>query len=211
MFGPLGEQRYREYASDISESGAHLLHLVNDILELSKADAGQIRLYDEIVNLNSTIAICVRQMKQEAQVSEVRLSAELESNLPLLRVDEHRLRQILLNLLSNAIKFTPSGGQVCVSTYSCASGIAIAIADTGIGMTSEEIPVALNRFSQIDNRLSRRYEGAGLGLPLAKHLVELHGGTLDIESERNSGTKVTVIFPEERVEHTRGAAGRAVA
>ena len=198
-------------ASDISESGGHLLHLVNDILELSKVDAGQLKLCDEIIELDSTIAICVRQMEQEAQSKDVHLFAELDSNLPLLRADEHRLRQILLNLLSNAIKFTPPGGQVCVSAIACAQGLAIAVADTGIGMTSEEIPEALKRFSQIDNGLSRRYEGAGLGLPLAKHLVELHGGTLDIESERNVGTKVTVTFPVDRLDHGHGAVGRAVA
>ena len=178
IFGPLGQQRYREYASDIRESGKHLLHLVNDILELSKADAGQIRLHEEIIDLNSTIAMCIRQMKQEAEDREVHLATELNARRHRLRVDKYRLQQILLNLLSNAIKFTLSGGQVCVSTRSHADGLVISIADTGIGMTSEEIPVALNRFGQIDNRLSRRYEGAGLGLPLAKHLVELHGGTL---------------------------------
>jgi signal transduction histidine kinase len=211
LLGPLGEQRYREYASDIGESGGHLLHLVNDILELSKVDAGQIKLFDQIIDLNNTIAVCVRQMNQEAERRGVLLSAELDSNLSLLRADEHRLRQIVLNLLSNAIKFTPSRGQVCVSTYSCASGLAITIADTGIGMTAEEIPVALTRFGQIDNRLSRRYEGAGLGLPLAKHLAELHGATLDIESERDVGTKVTVMFPVERIHYAQESMGLAVA
>jgi len=203
-FGPLGQQRYREYASDIRESGKHLLHLVNDILELSKADAGQIRLYEEIVDLNSTIAMCIRQIKQEADGREVQLSTELKAGGAQLRVDKYRLQQILLNLLSNAIKFTLSGGQVRVSTQSHGNGLVISIADTGIGMTAEEIPVALNRFGQIDNRLSRRYEGAGLGLPLSKHLVELHGGILEIESERGAGTKVTVVFPPERVDQTVG-------
>jgi signal transduction histidine kinase len=211
MFGPLGEQRYREYASDISESGGHLLHLVNDILELSKADAGQIKLYEEIIDVNGTIAICVRQMMREAEEGKVRLTAESDAKLPVLRADEHRLRQILLNLLSNAIKFTPAGGRVTVSAQARAEGLAIAIADTGIGMTPEEIPVALNRFSQIDNRLSRRYEGAGLGLPLAKHLLELHGGTLKIESKRDAGTTVTIIFPAQRVGHAAGTAAPSAA
>lgn len=209
MFGPLGERRYQEFASQISASGGHLLRLVNDILEISKIDARQIKLQDEIIDANETIAACVREASDEAQTRGVVLSTELDTNLPWLRADEHRLRQILLNLLSNAIKFTPNGGRVCVSSTSGAKGVAIAVTDTGIGMTAEEITVALERFGQIDNRLSRRFEGAGLGLPLAKHFVELHGGTLEIESKRDCGTKVTVTFPVERVYHASEDKARA--
>ena len=123
-----------------------------------------------------------------------------------MRADEKRLRQILLNLLSNAVKFTPSGGTVSASATVHNSGLDIVIADTGIGMKSEDIPRALERFGQIDSTLARKYEGTGLGLPLAKHLIELHGGTLKIESTVGTGTTVTVSLPHDRLCPDRQAA-----
>jgi signal transduction histidine kinase len=210
-FGPLGHERYQEYATDISDAGAHLLHLVNDVLELSKADAGQLKLQDEIVDLSGAISTCTRQVKRLAQNKDVQLSVELDANLPRLRIDAHRLQQILLNLLSNAVKFTPAGGKVSVSAYVCAGGLAIAIADTGIGMRPEEIEEALKHFGQIDNKLTRQHEGAGLGLPLAKSLVESHGGTLEITSEPDAGTRVSVVFPPERMSYVHSEIERSVA
>ena len=209
-FGLLGHDRYQEYASDISDAGAHLLHLVNDVLELSKADAGQLKLQDEIIDLSGTISTCTRQVKRMAQNKEVQLEIELDSDLPQLRIDEHRLQQILLNLLSNAIKFTPAGGKVCVSAYVCAGGLASVVADTGIGMTPAEIEEALKHFGQIDNQLTRQHEGAGLGLPLAKSLVESHSGTLEITSEPDASTRVSVVFPPERMSYALAETDRSV-
>ena len=124
---------------------------------------------------------------------------EIAPGLPGVHADERRIRQVLLNLLSNAVKFTPQHGTVRLSVTRCEAGVAIAVADTGIGIAPRDIPVALDRFGQIDSRLSRKYEGTGLGLPLSKRLVELHGGTLTIESAVGVGTTVTVILPADPV------------
>jgi signal transduction histidine kinase len=129
----------------------------------------------------------------------VSLRLELPPNLPFLHADEKRLRQIVFNLLSNAIKFTPEGGDVRVSAKEEADGLAIAIADTGIGMKAEDVPKALEHFGQIDSRLNRKYQGTGLGLPLSKRLVDLHGGSFAIETAEGVGTTVTITFPVERV------------
>jgi signal transduction histidine kinase len=141
-----------------------------------------------------------------ADKGHVVLSATFEAKLPLLRADKKRLCQILLNLISNAIKFTPENGKVRVSASCCGDGLVMAVADTGIGMAPDEVPKALERFGQIDSRLARKYEGTGLGLPLAKRLTELHGGVLRIESQINAGTMVSVVFPLERVVTSHRAA-----
>jgi signal transduction histidine kinase len=199
MFGPLSE-RYREYSADIFDSGTHLLALINDILDLSKLEAGQFELQEENVDLAGAIRASMHLIETAAEKSKVRLSTTAGTHEPLLvRADDRRLRQILINLLSNAVKFTPEGGRVHVSTSVTSQGIAIAVSDTGIGMTPDHISKALEPFRQIDSKLSRKYEGTGLGLPLAKHLVVLHGGTLSIESKVNVGTTVTVALPPERV------------
>jgi len=138
-------------------------------------------------------------MEGTAKNAKVRIDTSLPGHAIALRADDRRLRQILLNLMSNAVKFTPEGGRVRVGASLRADGVAIAVSDTGIGMTLEDIPLALERFGQIDSRMSRRYAGSGLGLPIAKQLVELHGGTLDIASEVGEGTIVTVIFPSGRL------------
>jgi len=135
----------------------------------------------------------------QAEKSKVQLSKAIDQNLALIRADDRRIRQVLINLLSNAVKFTPEGGKVRVSSFRTNVGLAIAVSDTGIGMASEEIPKALEEFGQIDSKISRQYAGTGLGLPLAKHLIELHGGTLTIKSEVNVGTTVTIVLPRERI------------
>ena len=127
------------------------------------------------------------------------MTESIEAGLPFVRADDRRIRQILINILSNAVKFTPEGGRVRVETSVRGSGLVISVSDTGIGMSPEEIPKALEPFGQIDSKISRKYEGTGLGLPLAKHLVELHGGTLTVESARNVGTTVTITLPPERI------------
>ena len=197
-FGPTA-QRYREYAGDIHGSGQHLLQVINDILDLAKVEAGQMLLHEARLDPALVMQGCVRLIKPRAAKSNVRIYTAFDPNLPVLLADEARLRQIALNLLSNAVKFTKAGGRVTVSTgLDRSGGIAIAVTDTGIGMTEDEIRIALEPFRQVTSSLSRSNEGTGLGLPLTKTLVELHGGRLDISSVPGRGTTVTVIFPSSR-------------
>ena len=198
IFGPLSE-RYRGYGADIFNSGTHLLGLINEILDLSKLEAGQFELYEENVDLADTIEASMRLVEPQAEKSKIRLSKAIDEDFSLIHADERRMRQVFINLLSNAVKFTPDGGRVLVSSFRTKAGLAIAVSDTGIGMAPEEIPKALEPFGQIDSKISRNYEGTGLGLPLAKHLIELHGGTLTIKSEVNVGTTVTIVLPPERI------------
>jgi signal transduction histidine kinase len=199
LFGPLGNPQYEGYAGDILASGKRLLALINDVLDVSRLDANALDLNDSVVDLAAVIEGCLLALKSQADKGGVALSSECDERLTGLRADEKRLRQILYNLISNAIKFTRSGGKVQVSVGLRDECLAIEIADTGIGMAQAEIPYALERFAQVDSRLNRKYEGSGLGLPLAKDLVELHGGTLTLASAVNTGTTVTVIFPKDRV------------
>ncbi len=199
LFGPIQNERYKTYAGSIYDSGSHLLGLINDILDISKLDTGHLEITDEAVNINRTVSACIELVEAQASKAGVRLITAVDSKLPFLMADSRRVRQILINLLSNAVKFTPENGQVRVSAYRHGDGLAIAVADTGIGMAAKDIPKALERFGQIDSALARKYEGTGLGLPLAKHLMELHGGTLSIESTLGKGTTVTVVFPLDRV------------
>ena len=197
-FGPTGA-RYREYASDIHGSGRHLLQVINDILDLAKVEAGQMLLHEARLDPALVMQGCVRLIKPRAAKTNVRLYTAFDPNLPVLLADEARLRQIALNLLSNAVKFTKPGGRVSISTgLDSAGGITIAVADTGIGMTPEEVRIALEPFRQVMSSLSRSNEGTGLGLPLTKTLVELHSGRLDIASVPGRGTTVTVTFPPSR-------------
>jgi signal transduction histidine kinase len=198
IIGPISE-RYREYGTDIFNSGTHLLGLINEILDLSKLEAGQFELYEEEIDLGEAIEASMRLVGPQAEKSKVQLSKAIDQNLALIRADDRRIRQVLINLLSNAVKFTPEGGKVRVSSFRTNVGLAIAVSDTGIGMASEEIPKALEEFGQIDSKISRQYAGTGLGLPLAKHLIELHGGTLTIKSEVNVGTTVTIVLPHGRI------------
>jgi signal transduction histidine kinase len=197
-FGPLSE-RYRSYGADIFNSGTHLLNLINEILDLSKLEAGQFELHEEEVDLAAVIQACMHLIEPQAEKAKVRLSKALDAGLPSIRADDRRIRQILLNLLSNGVKFTPEGGQVRVSACLMSDGLVMTVSDTGIGMAPDQIPKALEAFRQIDSKISRKYDGTGLGLPLAKHLVELHGGTLTVESKVNAGTTVKVVLPAERI------------
>ena len=209
LFGPLNE-RYRDYATDIFNSGTHLLKLINEILDLSKLEAKQAELYEEDVDLAAIIQSCIHLIEPQAQAAKVQLLSAVDGNVPSIRADDRRMRQILINLVSNAVKFTPEGGQVRVSASLAHGGVSIIVKDTGIGMAPDQIPHALESFRQIDSKLSRKYEGTGLGLPLTKHLVELHGGSLTIESKLDRGTTVTCFLPSERLvmPSTRSAQAR---
>lgn len=199
-FGPVGSPKYRDYVKDIHESGQHLLALINDILDLSTIDSRKIELYEKNVDVLKTIDFCLLLVRERAQSAGVRVRTEIADGIPYLRADERRLKQIVLNLLSNAIKFTPAGGEITVKAwYGLDNGCVLQVIDTGIGIALEDIPKALARFGQVDGQLNRRYEGSGLGLPLTKAFTELHGGSLDLQSELGIGTTVTVRFPAERI------------
>jgi PAS domain S-box-containing protein len=199
MAGPL-QPRQAEYAGLIQQSGEHLHTVINDILDLAKVDAGKLDLHEEsAIDPHSIIDGCVTLMKSHAVAGSLSLSIDAEDCLPLLRADPTRLKQILLNLISNAIKFTGPGGAVVIGLRrSVGGGIAFAVRDTGPGMTPDEIRTALEPFGQVDAGHARRYEGTGLGLPLAQRLAELHGGALAVDSAKGRGTTVTVTLPPER-------------
>jgi signal transduction histidine kinase len=197
-FGPRSE-RYPDYAGHIFYSGKHLLALISDILNLSKMEAGKLALHEEEVELADMVASCITLVETQARQAKIQISASLDDEVRSVRADDRRLRQILINLLSNAVKFTPEGGQVRVSTTQENGGLAIAVSDTGIGMAPEDIPKAMTPFGQVDSKIRRKQEGTGLGLPLAKQLVELHGGTFRIDSKIDGGTTVTFVLPPERI------------
>ncbi len=207
IFGPLGDKRYGEYATDILNSGKHLLDIINDILDLSKVEAGQMTLRESLVEIGELVDACGRLVGERARNGNVSLRLDVPSGLPPLLADSVRLKQVVLNLASNAIKFTPAGGTVTISSRLDGAGdVLLLVADTGIGMRQEDIPIALAPFGQIDSTLARRHEGTGLGLPLCRTLVELHGGSLTLASRPGEGTTATVRLPAERVQSMTGAA-----
>ena len=206
-FGPLGLSKYVEYARDIYKSGVHLLDLINDVLDLSRIESGnaRVRLVDAEVDVASEIYDACQLLKVLATKSGVALLAEEETGprpAQPIRVwaDRRMIRQILLNLVSNAVKFTPEAGKVVVRTrLDPEKGAIVEVCDTGVGMTDEEVATALQPFGQIDSCLSRKHKGTGLGLPLAKAMIELHGGTLEIRSVPGTGTTFAFNIPNARL------------
>ncbi len=199
-FGPLGDSRYGDYAADIYASGKHLLDVINDILDLAKIEAGQLKSGEEDVDVGEIMTACQRLMADAARDAGVRLEIAVPAAPITLRADGVRLKQILLNLLSNAVKFTPSGGIVSASTRRDGDGeFVFTVSDTGIGMRPEDIERAMQPFQQIDSSLARRYEGTGLGLTLTRSLTELQGGTFTLDSLPDCGTTATVRLPGWRI------------
>jgi signal transduction histidine kinase len=198
-FGPLGSPKYQEYVRDILDSSNHLLSLINDVLEFSRGGSGKLPLGDDEFSPGEVIDEAMRKVIHQATVANLTLTADAAPAGVGLRGDRRRVAQVLINLLANAVMFTPAGGQVTVHVSHDLDGLAISVSDTGIGIAAEDIPRALERFSQVENSLVRKYVGTGLGLPLAKQLMELHGGSLCIDSTPQVGTTVTVRFPAERV------------
>lgn len=199
MFGALGS-RYRDYAADINDSGQHLLGLINDILDLSKIESGKTELHEDDIEIAPLLRSALNMVHERAISGGVTLETDIPDGLPALHADERKLKQILVNLLSNAVKFTRAGGVVTLRTWCTAnSGYLFQVQDTGIGMAQAEISKALAPFGQVDSALNRQYEGTGLGLPLSKALTELHGGTLDLQSEPGVGTTVTLRLPAARL------------
>lgn len=199
--GALGHPTYREYAGDILEAGRHLLTVINDILDMARIEAGRLTLEDERVATGREVSQVVRLMAIPALLKRITLDNAVPLEAPVLRADPRRLRQILLNLISNAVKFTPEGGCVTVSLRQPADGsLVLVVQDTGVGIAPEHMVVALSPFGRIENALTRREEGTGLGLPLAKALLESHGGRLELISAPQEGTQALAVFPAFRVE-----------
>jgi signal transduction histidine kinase len=200
LFGPLDNLRYADYLSDIHRSGHHLLRLVNDILDISKLEAGAMEISDGVVDLRDVIADSINLLRPQAAANGVSLAIDVAAELPRLCADELRLKQVVVNLLSNAVKFSRRGGNVVLAAHLGASGdLVVAVRDSGIGMDDADIGIALQPFRQVEHALSRSHEGTGLGLPLAKALIEKHGGRLHLASERDVGTTVTLTLPASRL------------
>ena len=198
-WGPLHE-RYSEYAELMSDAGTHLLTIVNDILDIARAEAGKLQLNEDDIDLAHLVTQTSRFIRELAAKSGVEFHTKADDSLPAFRGDTVKLRQILLNLLGNAVKFTPAGGQVILSVHRSADGgVLMEVSDTGIGIPEDKMELALSPFGQIDSKLARKFEGTGLGLPLTKRLVELHGGIMKIVSEVAEGTTVSVFLPASRV------------
>ena len=200
LFGPVGQAQYVEYSKDIYDSGQLLLSLINDILDMSKIEAGKRALAEVDIDVHTLVHSVERLVASRAKLVKVRLDVHVPKDLPQLRGEERAIKQILTNLLTNAIKFTSEGGSVILNAeMDDLSRLVIRVQDTGIGIAPEDIAVALAPFGQIESALSRKHQGTGLGLPLTKALVELHGGTFDLQSQLNVGTTVTLTFPIDRV------------
>lgn len=199
LFGPIGSPRYREYAEDIHDSGVHLLSLINDILDLSKIEAGHFKLHEDDTDLNHIIGAATRIVRHRAQQANIAIELSLPEPPIALVADERALKQVLINLVSNAVKFSPDGSLVRIEAHVRPDCLRISVIDEGVGMAPEDIPRAMTPFTQLDGSLSRAHEGTGLGLPLAKHLAELHGGKLRIESQVGAGTAVHVDLPLDRI------------
>lgn len=196
--GPIENPEYRSYVDDIRNSGLHLLDVVNDILDITKVEMGRFDLHRDYFCLSETIAEVMRLINERAADAEIIVRSQVDPDIPTLFSDERRIKQVLLNLLSNAIKFTLKDGRVTLRA-NMSPDFVITISDTGIGIPPEKIQKALSPFGQVDSSLNRKYEGVGLGLPLAKSVTELLGGSLTIQSLSGKGTTVTLAFPKDAI------------
>jgi len=200
LYGALGNEKYLEYVADINSSGLHLLSIINDILDLAKAEAGKLELREEVFDLIQCLQECVQMCRGPADDGGVAMKLSSPGAGVYVFGDERLLRQLILNLVSNAVKFTPAGGQVLVGLRAgVAEGILIDVADTGIGIPNEHLERVLRPFEQVERALSRRHGGTGLGLPFAKKIAELHGGSIKLDSEVDMGTHVSVRLPGNRL------------
>jgi two-component system, cell cycle sensor histidine kinase PleC len=200
VFGAHAVPTYKEYAGDIHNSGVHLLNLINEILDLSRIEAGRYELNEEAVDLALVVADCHRLLQLRAHNRGISIHEAFEPELPRLWADERACRQICLNLLSNAIKFTPQGGEVWLKVgWTAAGGQYMSVKDNGPGIPEDEIPIVLASFGQGTNAIKSAEQGTGLGLPIAKNLIDMHNGTFTLKSKLRFGTEVIVTFPPERV------------
>ena len=200
-FGPIGAPQYMDYIEDINSSGQHLLAIINDILDMSKIEAGKMTLVESVADFASVTDSCLRLVADRAQNGSVEVSNAVSGKLPFLRADLRMVKQMLLNLMTNAVKFTPEGGRVEVRAEIDVSGcFVVSVSDSGIGIAAEHLEEVMQPFGQADTSLGREYEGTGLGLPLVKAMADLHSATLELESTVGVGTTATIRFPAERVQ-----------
>ncbi|HVX74705.1 MAG TPA: HAMP domain-containing sensor histidine kinase [Bradyrhizobium sp.] len=200
IFGSHAVEVYKEYSADIHNSGVHLLNLINEILDLSRIEAGRYELNEEAVSLVHVVAECHHLLKLRASSRNITIHEVFEHDMPRIWGDERAMRQIVLNLLSNAIKFTPQGGEIWLKVgWTASGGQYLSVKDTGSGIAEDEIPIVLASFGQGSNSIKSAEQGAGLGLPIAKSLIDMHGGTFTLKSKLRIGTEVIVTFPPERV------------
>jgi signal transduction histidine kinase len=201
--GPIGTEKYAEYSRDINGSAQHLLAIINDILDLARIEAGKTELIEEPLDPQMLINACIRVVSERAKVARVNVEFDAKNANFLFLGDERKMKQIVINLLSNAVKFTPSGGRIDVHWHivddRCCE---LTVSDTGIGIAPDDLARVLQPFAQAESGLNRRYEGTGLGLPLTRGLVELHGGSFRLESELGQGTIAIIEFPLRRVQAT---------
>ena len=200
IFGGHAVAVYKEYSGDIHNSGVHLLNLINEILDLSRIEAGRYELNEEAVSVVNVVADCHHLLKLRASSKDIGIHEVFEQGMPRVWGDERAVRQIVLNLLSNSIKFTPQGGEIWLKVgWTASGGQYISVKDTGSGIAEDEIPIVLASFGQGSNSIKSAEQGAGLGLPIAKSLIDMHGGTFTLKSKLRIGTEVIVTFPPERV------------
>jgi signal transduction histidine kinase len=199
ILGPVGQPGYKEYARDIQFSSQHLLQIINDILDVSKIEAGMATLHETSVDFAAIVASCCRLVAPKVATQEIALTVDMPDGLPEILADERMLKQVMLNLLSNALKFTPAGGAIEVAARGTPDGgLAFTVKDTGIGIAREDFEKIFQPFGQVESSLTRKFEGTGLGLPLTKGLVELHRGSIELESEVGHGTTVRIALPRNR-------------
>ncbi len=209
MFGPLGDARYKGYAADILKSGQHLLSLINDILDMAKIEAGKLTLHYEAVSLKEIVEDAARLMRGRVEESGLKLLVDAP-DLPTIEADHRGLKQVVLNLLSNAVKFTPEGGDIVIAlSREDDDRVRVAVTDTGIGIAAEDLGRLARPFEQVEGQHSKTTQGTGLGLALTKSLIELHGGTLTLESEPGCGTTVSFDLPIRRPEQATQSQARA--
>ncbi len=203
VLGPIGNATYRDYARDIHNSGHHLLNLINEILDLSRIEAGRYQLAEEPMTLAETAEQCCHMMELKARNKDIRIVQQFELNLPRLLADERAVRQIVLNLLSNAVKFTPTGGEIIVRVgWTAGGGQYVSVRDNGPGIPQDEIPVVLAAFGQGSIAIKNAEQGTGLGLPIVQGLLAMHGGEFELRSRLREGTEAIAIFPRARVMET---------
>jgi two-component system cell cycle sensor histidine kinase PleC len=195
LFGPIGSASYKGYVNDILSSGQHLLALINDVLDMSKIEAGKMVLFLEPVCVGDLAEDALRLVRNRAEASGLMLFADISEDLPEVEADARALKQILLNLLSNAVKFTPAGGRVTVRAHAEEGGVQLSVEDTGIGIDPDDLPRLAAPFEQVESQQSKTIQGTGLGLALSKAFVALHGSNLTIESRPGQGTRVSFLLP----------------
>lgn len=204
VMGPCGNPKYREFAHDIHEASTHLLHMINDVLELSKIEAGRLELNERDTDLKIVALSCQRLLQEQARRAGLQLTVDTPPSLPEVYCDPVKVKQVLLNLIGNAIKFTHRGGCISVRAYPSDGRVAISVSDNGVGIPASEISKVLTPFAQAAHTRLMTNDGTGLGLPLSKRLMELHGGELTLQSDVGVGTCVTVTFPAERCQRATG-------